>query len=98
MFFSLFAFLFSSGFTRGGLVTHNLSSLPGLASCGTRTGTVFMFFSPFAFVFVLLRLRTWRARPSQPLFATRTCVFFCNQLGYGRLVIRRAVTLATLGS
>jgi hypothetical protein len=28
-FFSLFAF--SSGFTRGGLVTHNLSSLPGLA-------------------------------------------------------------------
>jgi hypothetical protein len=48
-------FLFSSGFARGGLVPHNLSSLPGLA-------------------------------------------FFCNQLGYGRLVIRRAVKLATLGS
>jgi hypothetical protein len=29
MFFSLFAF--SSGVTLGGLVTHNLSSLPGLA-------------------------------------------------------------------
>jgi hypothetical protein len=54
MFFSLFAF--SSGFTRSGLVTHNLSSLPGLA-----------FFS-------------------------------CNQLAYGRLVIRRAVEMATLGS
>jgi hypothetical protein len=48
-------FFFSSGFTRGGLVTHNLSSLPGLA-------------------------------------------FFCNQLAYGRLVIRRAVEMATLGS
>jgi hypothetical protein len=43
-FFSLFAF--SSGFTLAGLVTLNLSSLPGLA-------------------------------------------FFCNQLAYGRLVIRR---------
>jgi hypothetical protein len=43
-------------FTRGGLVTHNLSSLPGLA------------------------------------------FFFCNQLDYGRLVIRRAVEMATLGS
>jgi hypothetical protein len=49
------------------------------------------------FVFVFLRLRTWRARHSQPLFATRTCVF-CNQLAYGRLVIRRAVKLATLDS
>ena len=29
MFFFLFAF--SSGFSRGGLITHNLSSLPGLA-------------------------------------------------------------------
>jgi hypothetical protein len=47
-------------------------------------------------VFVFLRLRTWRARHSQPLFATRTCVF-CNQLANGRLVIRRAVELATLG-
>jgi hypothetical protein len=37
---------FSSGFTRGGLATHNFSLLPGLA-------------------------------------------FFCNQLAYGRLVIRR---------
>jgi len=46
--------LFSPGFARGGLVTHNLFSLPGLA-------------------------------------------FFCNQLAYGRLVIRRAVRLATLG-
>jgi hypothetical protein len=45
----------SSGFTLGGLVTLNLSSLPGLA-------------------------------------------FFCNQLAYGRLVIRRAVEMATLGS
>jgi hypothetical protein len=44
----------------------------------------------------ILEIRTWRARPSQPLFATRTCVF-CNQLGYGRLVIRRAVKSATLG-
>jgi hypothetical protein len=60
------------------------------------TGTVFMFFSPFAFSFCL-RLRTWRARHSQPLFATRTCVF-CNQLAYGRLVIRRAAEMATLGS
>jgi len=50
MFFSLFAF--SSGFPRGGLVTHNLSSLPGLA-------------------------------------------FFCNQLAYGRLVIRRTVEMAS---
>jgi hypothetical protein len=54
MFFSLFAF--SSGFTRGGLVTQNISSLPGLA------------------------------------------FFFCNQLAYCRLVIRRAVEVATLGS
>ena len=53
----------------------------------------------FFFVFVVFpRLRTWRARHSQPLFATRTCVFFCNQLAYGRLVIRRAVELQTLGS
>jgi hypothetical protein len=28
----VFLCLFSSGFARGGLVTHNLSSLPGLAS------------------------------------------------------------------
>ncbi len=54
MFFYLFAV--SSGFTRGELVTHNLSSLPRLAS------------------------------------------FFCNQLAYGRLVIRRAVEMVTLGS
>ena len=54
MFSSLFAV--SSGFTRGGLVPHNLSSLPGLA------------------------------------------FFFCNQLAYGRLVIRRAVEMATLDS
>jgi hypothetical protein len=53
VFLSLCVFL---GFTRGGLVTHNLSSLPGLA------------------------------------------FFFCNQLAYGRLVIRRAVEMATLGS
>jgi hypothetical protein len=53
MLFSLFAF--SSGFTRGGFVTHNLSSQPGLAFC-------------------------------------------CNQLAYGRLVIRRALEMATLGS
>jgi hypothetical protein len=46
---------YSSGFTRGGLVTHNLSWLPGLA-------------------------------------------FFGNQLAYGRLVIRGAVEMATLGS
>ena len=54
MFSSVFAV--SSGFTRGGLVPHNLSSLPGLA------------------------------------------FFFCNQLAYGRLVIRRAVEMATFGS
>jgi hypothetical protein len=47
---------FSSGFTLGGFVTDNLSSLPGLA------------------------------------------FLFCNQLAYGRLVIRRAVEMATLGS
>jgi hypothetical protein len=56
-----------------------------------------VFLSLCVFFFVFLRLRTWRARHSQPLFATRTCVF-CNQLAYGRLVIRRAVKLATLGS
>jgi hypothetical protein len=39
---------------------------------GERTGIVFMFFSLFV---LFLRLHTWRARHSQPLFATRTCVF-----------------------
>jgi hypothetical protein len=48
---------FSSGFTRGGLVTHNLSSLPGLAS-----------------------------------------LFSYNQLAHDRLVIRRAVEMATFDS
>ena len=32
---------------------------------------------------------------AQPLFATRTCVLFCNQLAFDRLVIRRAVEIAT---
>ena len=50
MFFFLFAF--SSGFSRGGIVTRNLSLLPGLA------------------------------------------FFFCNQLAFDRLVIRRAVEIA----
>jgi len=54
-FLSLCVFFFSSGFARGGLVTHNLSSLPGLA-------------------------------------------FFCNQLAYCRLVIRRAVEMVNLVS
>jgi hypothetical protein len=31
VFMSFFLFAFSSGFSRGGLVTQNLSSLPGLA-------------------------------------------------------------------
>jgi hypothetical protein len=52
-----------------------------------------MFFSLFAFFLGFTR----EGLVTQPLFATRTCVF-CNQLAYGRLVIRRAVEMATLGS
>ena len=33
------------------------------------------------------------ARHSQPLFATRLCFLFCNQLASARLVIRRAVEI-----
>jgi hypothetical protein len=33
-------------------------------------------FHVFLSLCVFLRLHTWRARHSQPLFATRTCVFF----------------------
>jgi hypothetical protein len=41
-------------------------------SCRERTGIVFTFFLSLC---VFLRLHTWRARHSQPLFATRTCIF-----------------------
>jgi len=60
--------------------------------CGERTGIVFMFFLSLC---VLFRFLTWRARHSQPLFATRICFLFCNQLAFDRLVIRRAVEIAT---
>jgi hypothetical protein len=56
-----------------------------------------VFLSLCVFLFLFSSGFARGARHSQPLFATRPCVF-CNQLAYGRLVIRRAVKLATLGS
>jgi hypothetical protein len=49
----------------------------------------------FVSLYVFLRFLTWRARHSQPLFATRICFVFCNQLAFERLVIRRAVEIQT---
>ena len=90
MFFSLFVVF--SDFTRGGIVTHNLSSLSlvgsvqGLLSCFSLS----LWFSPTSHVegsslTTSLRYQDLRS-------------FFCNQLAYGTLVIRRAVEMATLGS
>jgi len=56
--------------------------------CGKRTGIVCMIFLS---LYVFLSFLTWRARHSQPLFATRLCFLFCTQLAFARLVIRRAV-------
>jgi len=47
------------------------------------------------FLSLYVFLRFLRARHSQPLFATRICFLFCNQLAFERLVIRRAVEIAT---
>jgi len=58
--------------------------------CGKRTGIAFMIFLS---LYVFLRFLTWRARHSQPLFTTRLCFLFCNQLASARLVIRRAVEI-----
>ena len=49
-------------------------------------------FMIFLSLYVFLRFLTWRARHSQPLFATRIC-FLCNQRPFARLVIRRAVEM-----
>ena len=40
-----------------------------------------------------MRSLTWRARHSQPLFATRLYFLFCYQLASARLVIRRSVEI-----
>jgi hypothetical protein len=50
----------------------------------------------FLSLYVFLRFLTWRARHSQPLFATRLCFLFCNHLAFARLVIRRAVEMENL--
>jgi len=47
----------------------------------------------FLSLYVFLRFLTWRARHSQPLFATRIFFLFCNQLAFEGLVIRRAVEM-----
>ena len=51
----------------------------------------------FLSLYVFLRFLTWRARHSQPLFATRFSIFLvCNQRASARLVIRRAVEIESL--
>ena len=50
----------------------------------------------FLSLYVFVRSLTWRARHSQPPFATRLCFLFCNQLASARLVIRRAVEMESL--
>ena len=60
-------------------------------------GSVQGFFHDFSFSLHFLEVShlTWRARHSQPLVATRICFLFCHQLAFERLVIRRAVEIAT---
>jgi hypothetical protein len=58
-------------------------------------GSVQGLFYDFLSLYVFLRFLTWRARDSQPLFATRIC-FLCNQRAFARLVIRRAVEMQNL--
>jgi hypothetical protein len=51
----------------------------------------------FLSLYVFLRFLTWRARHSQPLFATRLPDFlFCNQRASASLVIRRALEIESL--
>jgi hypothetical protein len=63
--------------------------------CGKRTGIFHDFFLLLTFQVLEVSHLTWRARHSQPLFATRICFLFCNQLAraFEGLVIRRAVEI-----
>ena len=73
--------------------------------CGKRTGIVFLIFFLFTF-FLYLRFLTWRANhlegssltTSLRYQALLSCFlfFFCNQLAFARLVIRRAVEMESL--
>ena len=72
---------------------------------GKRTGIVFLIFFLFTF-FLYLRFLTWRANhlegssltTSLRYQALLSCFlfFFCNQLAFARLVIRRAVEMESL--
>jgi hypothetical protein len=96
--------VFSSGFTRGGIVTHNpillfhtISARPPKQPRMVRT---FLKVHTRPRLAYALRCRGYGIKyhlTTSSLFATRTCVF-CNQLAYGIVVIRRAVEMATLGS
>ena len=73
--------------------------------CGKRTGIVFLIFLSL-YVFLYLRFLTWRANHLEGSSLTTSLryqallycflFFFCNQLAFARLVIRRAVEMESL--